>query len=113
MARPLRSIVGGQYRWRWRSDADGKEFGFTGEFLEIVPHSRIVHTQDYDPGDLGDSMGKAGAVVTVTFAECDGTTLLTTTIRFASKADRDAAFSTGMTDGMEKSYRLLDRVLAG
>ena len=25
-----------------------------------------------------------------------------------SKADRDAAFATGMTDGMEMSYKLLD-----
>jgi hypothetical protein len=30
----------------------------------------------------------------------------------ASKADRDAAFSTGMTDGMEVSYKRLDDVLA-
>jgi hypothetical protein len=37
---------------------------------------------------------------------------MTTTIRYASKADRDAAFATGMTDGMEVSYKLLDGVLA-
>jgi len=37
---------------------------------------------------------------------------VTTTIRFTSKADCDAAFSTGMTDGMEMSYKLLDGVLA-
>jgi hypothetical protein len=38
---------------------------------------------------------------------------VTTTIKFASKSDRDAAFSTGMTDGMEMSYKLLDNVLVG
>jgi hypothetical protein len=32
-------------------------------------------------------------------------------IKFASKADRDAAVSTGMTDGMEMSYKQLDEVL--
>ena len=37
---------------------------------------------------------------------------MTTTIRYASKADRDAAFATGMTDGMEMSYKLLDGLLA-
>jgi hypothetical protein len=37
---------------------------------------------------------------------------VTTTIRYASKADRDAAFATGMTDGMEVSYKQLDGVLA-
>ena len=104
--------VGGQYRWRWRSDENGQEFGFTGEVLEVVPYARIVHTQIYDPGDLGYSMGGEPYIVTVTFQEVDGITNVATSIKFASKADRDAAFSTGMTDGMEMSYKLLDDVLA-
>lgn len=104
--------VGGKYRWRWRSDEDGQEFGFTGEVLEVVPHARIVHTQIYDPGDLGYSMGSEPSIVTVTFEEAGGITNVATTIKFASQADRDAAFSTGMTDGMEMSYRRLDEVLA-
>jgi uncharacterized protein YndB with AHSA1/START domain len=105
--------VGGKYRWRWRSDEGGEEFGFSGELLEVAPHSRIVHTQHYDAGDLNASMGKEPYVVTVTFSEANGITSVTTTIRFASKEDRDAAFSTGMTDGMEMNYKLLDKVLAG
>ena len=112
--------VGGKYRWRWRSDEDGQEFGFTGEVLEVTPHAKIVHTQIYDAGDLGDSMGSepaawadaAGSIVTVTFHEVNGITNVTTTIRYASKADRDAALATGMTDGMEVSYKQLDGVLA-
>jgi len=103
--------VGGKYRWRWRSEEGGQEFGFSGEMLEVVPHSRIVHTQIYDAGDLGVSMGKEATVVTVTFDETRGITSVTTTIRYASKEDRDAAFSTGMTDGMEMNYKLLDEVL--
>jgi uncharacterized protein YndB with AHSA1/START domain len=105
--------VGGKYRWRWRGDEDGKEFGFSGEFQEVTPHSKLVHTQDYDAGDLEDSMGQEGAVVTVTFEEANGVTRVATSIKFASKEDRDAAFSTGMTDGMEMGYKRLDRVLAG
>jgi uncharacterized protein YndB with AHSA1/START domain len=104
--------MGGKYRWRWRSE-DGKEFGFSGEFQEVTPHSRLVHTQYYDAGDLNDSMGQEGAVVTARFREANGVTSVATTIKFASKEDRDAAFSTGMTDGMEMSYKLLDGVLAG
>src|SRR5262245_30600888 len=49
--------VGGKYRWRWRSDEGGQEFGFTGEVLEVTPHAKIVHTQIYDAGDLGDCKG--------------------------------------------------------
>jgi len=104
--------VGGQYRWRWRSDENGQEFGFTGEVLEVVPHARIVHTQIYDPGELGYSMGGEPSIVTVTFQEAGGITNMETSIKYASKADRDEAFSTGMTDGMEMSYKQLDDVLA-
>jgi uncharacterized protein YndB with AHSA1/START domain len=104
--------VGGQYRWRWRSDENGQEFGFIGEVLEVVPHARIVHTQIFDPGDLGGSMGGEPSIITVTFQEANGITNMTTSIKYASKADRDAAFSTGMTDGMEYSYKQLDDVLA-
>jgi uncharacterized protein YndB with AHSA1/START domain len=104
--------VGGKYRWRWRSDEGGQEFGFSGEFLEVALHSRIVHTQHFEAGDMNESMGSEPYVVTVTFHEANGITNVTTTIKFASKEDRDAAVSTGMTDGMEESYKQLEKVLA-
>ncbi|MGQ0542933.1 MAG: SRPBCC family protein [Blastocatellia bacterium] len=104
--------VGGKYQWRWRNDEDGMEFGFTGEVLEVLPHARIVHTQAFDPGNMGVSMGGEPSIITVTFDEANGITNVTTAIRYASKADRDAAFATGMTDGMEMSYKRLDEVLA-
>ncbi len=105
--------VGGKYRWRWRNDEDGIEFGFTGEMLEVELHSKIAHTQFYDPGDAEfGSMGGEPSIITVTFNETDGITNVVTSIKFASRADRDAAVSTGMTDGMELSYQSLDGVLA-
>jgi hypothetical protein len=58
-------------------------------------------------------MGGEPSIITVTFNETNGITHVTTSIKFASKADRDAAMSTGMTDGMEMSYQALDGVLAG
>ena len=103
--------VGGKYRWRWRSDDNSQEFGFFGEVLEVVPHTKIVHTQAFDPGDLGVSMGGEPSIITVTFQETNGITHVTTNIKYASKADRDAAFATGMTEGMEMSYQNLDKVL--
>jgi uncharacterized protein YndB with AHSA1/START domain len=102
---------GGKYRWRWRSEEDGKEFGFTGEFREVVRPSRIVHVERYDPGDIGGEMGEA--LVTTELTENDGVTTYKTTIRYASQAVRDAALKTGMTDGMEMSYQKLDELLAG
>ncbi|MGD9631554.1 MAG: SRPBCC family protein [Pyrinomonadaceae bacterium] len=103
--------VGGEYQWRWRNDDDGMEFGFTGEVLEVVPHAKIVHTQAFDPGNMSIAMGGEPSIITVTFEEADGITNVATTIKYASKADRDEALSTGMTDGMEVSYKRLDQVL--
>ncbi len=101
--------VGGRYRWRWRNDA-GKEFGFTGVFREVRRSSRIVHTQVYDPGSVGGNMG-AECLITADLTEKDGVTTFRQTIRYQSKADRDAAVSTGMTDGMEMSFAKLDALL--
>lgn len=104
--------VGGKYHWRWRENASGQEFGFTGEILEVALHSKLAHTQIFEQGDLVASMGAEPSIVTVTFTETNGITNVVTSIKFASQADRDAAFSTGMTDGMEMNYKVLDGVLA-
>jgi uncharacterized protein YndB with AHSA1/START domain len=104
--------VGGTFVWRWRSEKDGAEFGFHGEFLEVEPNSRIRHTENYDPADVGGTMGEGNAaIVTVTYTEQDGRTIVTTLVDYGSKEGRDAALATGMTDGMEMSYKLLDTLL--
>ena len=103
--------VGGRYRWRWRSDEDGKEFGFSGTFREVQPPARLVHTEAYDPGTVADGYPGNEAIVTVTFSDEGTRTTMTTLIDFGSKEAREAAMATGMTDGMEQSYQLLDRLL--
>jgi uncharacterized protein YndB with AHSA1/START domain len=103
--------VGGNFRWRWRSEEGGNEFGFIGTFREVRPSSKLVHTEAYDPGTVGGGYPGNDAIVTVTFVEDGGITTVTTLIDFGSKETRDAAVSTGMTDGMEQSYQLLDRLL--
>jgi uncharacterized protein YndB with AHSA1/START domain len=104
--------VGGRFRWRWRSEEDGSEFGFHGEFLEVEPGVKLRHTEAFDPGDTGGTMGDGAAVVTVVFGEQAGVTSVTTVIEYASKEDRDTALATGMTEGMEMSYQGLDALLA-
>ncbi len=102
--------VDGEYRWRWRNE-QGNEFGFFGTFSEVTPPARISHTQYYDPGDIGGDMGN-GATITVEFVDDEHGTTMTTLMDFGSMEARDAALSTGMTDGMEISYRQLDEMLA-
>ena len=100
--------VGGKYRWRWRNE-QGAEFGFSGVFKEVMRPSRIVHTEIYDPGDVGGEMGEA--LITAAWTEQAGVTTHTTTIHYPSKEVRDAALKTGMTDGMEMSFEKLDALL--
>ena len=101
--------VGGKYTWRWKNDADGKEFGFFGVFKEVDAPKRIVNSETFDPGDVGGEMGTA--LVTVELVESGGVTNMISVIEYPSREVRDAAMATGMTDGMEMSYERLDKVL--
>ena len=103
--------VGGAYRWRWRSDEGGTEFGFSGIFREVVPAAKLAHSETFDPGTTGQSSSGGEALITTTFAEEGGVTIVTTLMDYGSRVARDAAVATGMTDGMEQSYQLLDRML--
>jgi uncharacterized protein YndB with AHSA1/START domain len=104
---------GGKYRWRWRSDENGQEFGFFGQFLEVDAPARMVHEENYDPGDIGGAMDVSQpAIIRTSFSEKNGVTSLEMVMRFASKDIRDAAVSTGMTDGMEAGYQRLDEMFA-
>jgi len=101
--------AGGAYKWRWRSDEDGKQFGFYGTFTEVDAPTKLVHDEYYDAGDVGGDMpSNEPAVVTLELSETNGVTTLVCTMKFASKASRDGAVSTGMTDGMEMGYARLD-----
>src|SRR5581483_6335011 len=69
--------VGGRFNWRWRSEENGSEFGFSGAFREVQPAAKIVHTQAYDPGTVGGGCPSDNAIVTVTFTENGGLTTVT------------------------------------
>jgi uncharacterized protein YndB with AHSA1/START domain len=96
--------VGGSYRYVWRNDDSGAEFGMRGTFMEISAPERIVHTESMD-GAEGE------ALCTSTFVEREGQTTLSVTIRFASKEMRDHVLQTGMTDGMAASYDRLEELM--
>ena len=108
---------GGKYRWRWRSDEGGKEFGFFGEFKEVDAPAKMTQEEYFDPGDVGgDVVGDMPvnnpSMNRSTFTEKNGVTTVVVLIDYGSKVARDAAVSTGMTDGMEISYECLDTLLA-
>jgi uncharacterized protein YndB with AHSA1/START domain len=105
--------LGGKYRWRWRSDENGQEFGFFGTFNEVSEPAKLSYDQYYDPGDFDSAMPTDNPTrIRSTYTEKNGITTLVTVMDFGSKEARDAAVSTGMTDGMEVSYQRLDGLFA-
>lgn len=102
---------GGAFRCIWRSDADNNAFGVHGVYREVLAPGRLVHTEFYDPGDVGGDVGE-GSLQTLDLQERDGVTTLTSLMEFRSRESRDAAVATGMTDGMEQSFAQLDAVIA-
>lgn len=107
---------GGKYRWGWRSDESGAGFGFFGVFKAVDAPAAMTQEEYFDPGNAGEVTGgmpvNMPSINRTTFTETNGITTVVVLIEYVSKAARDAAVSTGMTDGMETSYTSLDSLLA-
>ena len=96
---------GGKIRFEW-SNGQGGGFYLTGESLEAVPYSRLVHVERMHlPDPTPDNH------VETTF-EPDGTgTLMTMRMTLPDAQTRAAMLSTGMEHGMEASYVRLESLL--
>ena len=81
--------------------------GMSGRFVDVEPPVRTVHTEQFDEDWTGGE-----TVVTTTLSERGPTTTVTVTIRFVSKAARDAALGTNFAGGMEAGYDTLAGILA-
>jgi uncharacterized protein YndB with AHSA1/START domain len=95
--------VGGAWRYVMTA-SEGFEVAFHGEYREIVPNERIVSTEVYE------GMPDGQALDTITFAEVDGRTTLTTLVQHTSKEHRDAHINSGMEAGMQEAMDLLEQV---
>jgi uncharacterized protein YndB with AHSA1/START domain len=94
---------GGEWHFLWRRP-DGDELEMRGVYREIVPPERLVNTESWG-GEWPETEN------TVQLFEENGATTVTTTILYPSKDARDAAIATGMADGADRSYGLLDEYL--
>jgi uncharacterized protein YndB with AHSA1/START domain len=92
--------VGGRYRFELGLDAS-KSMAFFGRYLEVIPNSRLVWTNEESEG---------GAVTTVTFEEKGGKTLLVLHELYPSKEALDASIA-GMEGGMQETFAQLDELL--
>ena len=93
---------GGRIRYEW-TNGKGGDFYVTGEYLELVPFSRLVHVERmHMPDPTPDNHVE-------TVFEPDGTgTLMTMRMTLPNAEARAAMLATGMEEGMEASYARLD-----
>ncbi len=96
---------GGKIRYEW-SNAKGRSFYLTGEFLELEPYSRIVHVERmFLPEQTPDNH------VETRFEANRGGTLMTMRMSLPDAATRAAMLATGMEHGMEASFARLEGLI--
>lgn len=95
-------------KWRYVMETpDGFEVAFHGEYREIVPDERIVTTEAFEGAPDADNNA---TVNTMTFTEAGGATTLTVTVDCPSELVRNAIVESGMEEGLQDAYDLLDEV---
>jgi uncharacterized protein YndB with AHSA1/START domain len=96
---------GGKIRYEW-ADGKGGRFYLTGEFVELVPFSRIVHVERMHlPDPTPDNHVE-------TRFEPDGSgTLMTMQMTLPDAQTRAAMLASGMEHGMEASYVRLEAMV--
>jgi uncharacterized protein YndB with AHSA1/START domain len=93
--------------WRYVThEADGRELGWHGTYLEIDRPHRLVSTEVFDGHPEGEARN------TLTLSEHDGTTTLTVVGVHSSMAARDGHLGSGMERGMQHSFDRFERLLA-
>lgn len=94
--------------WRFvQSDGRGGEFGFHGSFHMVSPEMTI---QTFEFEGLGER-GHVSLQKTELIETEEGKTKLIATSTFMSVEDRDGMVSSGMEEGMQQTYDMLDRIL--
>ena len=98
--------VGGAWRWVIEGPA-GQTMALGGVYLDVVPPERLVSTEAYD-----EPWYEGEATSMIVLVEGDGKTTLTTTVRYASQAVRDAVLKTGMAQGFSAGLDRMAELLA-
>jgi uncharacterized protein YndB with AHSA1/START domain len=93
-------------KWRFVNRHPKGDAVFYGEYREISPPNRMVHTEIFEP------FPDAVSVVTTVLSEEGGKTRLTATVRYPSKEVREMVVESGMSRGAGISYDRLEDLLA-
>ena len=102
----LDARVGGTFRMSFTNFTTNSGHSFGGEYLEIVPDRKIVFTNGFE------LPGAEKMIMTVTFDEQGGRTLLTIRTLFASIAQKATHVGAGMEEGIASGLDQLTEVVA-
>ena len=95
--------VGG--RWHFaQTNSAGDEVSFSGEYRELDPPGRMVHTEVFDTIQSPES------VIETTFTEHEGHTTLRAVITYDSPQTVEMVLASGMETGMNDSYDALEKI---
>lgn len=97
---------GGRWRRVLHDPVRGVDHATSGDYREIVRPDRLVFTERYEPIPGSDHL------VTLTFAERDGVTILTQRMLHGSREARDAHLKSGIEAGLRETHERLDALLA-
>ncbi|MBD8067062.1 SRPBCC family protein [Devosia sp. PTR5] len=95
--------TGGSYRFVFGTPSSDQPMAFFGRYLEVVPPSRIVWTNEE---------GEEGSVTTLTLEEKDGRTFLVLSDLYPSEAALNEAIASGSTGAYPEQFDALDPLLA-
>jgi uncharacterized protein YndB with AHSA1/START domain len=95
--------TGGKYRFVFSHASLEQPIAFFGRYVEVIPHSRLVWTND--EGEEG------GPVTTVTFEEKGHETLVTILDLYPSTKALDDAIASGSISWNGESFEQLDQLL--
>ena len=101
--------VGGRWRYAMNATEGGFEVAFHGEYREVVPNERLVHTEVFE----GAPEGAGEAIDIITFSEIDGRTRVENLMRVDDRETRDMIIATGMEAGLQDALDMLEDVAKG
>jgi uncharacterized protein YndB with AHSA1/START domain len=96
-------------KWRHVQTKDGAEYAFYGVYHEIAKNERVVQTFEFS------GLPERGHVILEKMELSDvdgGKTKFKVTQSYFSVADRDGMLQSGMEDGMQNTYDVLEKLIA-
>lgn len=98
--------VGGHWHFA-QVTSDDREVSFSGEYRELDPPARLVHTEIFD------NIQSPPSVIETSFTEQGGLTTLRAVITYDSPETVEMVLQSGMEVGLNSSYDALERVAQG